>query len=152
VVRCRVEEEGALQLGEEGNVIEFVAALVHRREGKEWRKGGPRLCSGLRRRGGDRQAPRGHRGAQRRGQRGEATAAARGRATRGERAAGVERRRGRAGTRGDALSPAPEVKWGRAGGVQRKKKGKRDQGLICKTLKAQGSIGKLKIPSDLRIK
>jgi hypothetical protein len=105
VVRCRVEEEGALQLGEEGNVIEFVAALVHRREGKEWRKGGPQLCSGLRRRGGDRQAPRGHRGAQRRGQRGEATAAARGRATRGERAAGVERRRGRAGCR--VLSGCP---------------------------------------------
>jgi hypothetical protein len=37
-------------------------------------------------------------------------------------------------------------------GVQRKKKGKRSQGLICKTLKAQGSACKLKIPTDLRIK
>jgi hypothetical protein len=64
----------------------------------------------------------------------------------------TERRRGRAGTRGGALSPAPEVKRGRAEGVQRKKKGKRSQGLICKTLKAQGSVCKLKIPTDLRIK
>jgi hypothetical protein len=72
-----------MQWEEEGNVARFVATLVHRREGKEWRKGGPRLCSGLQWRGGGRQAPRGHRGAQRRGQRGGATAAARGRATRG---------------------------------------------------------------------
>jgi hypothetical protein len=48
-----------------------------------------------------------------------------------------------AGDRGEA---------GRAEGVQRKKKGKRNQGLICKTLKAQGSTCKLKIPIDLRIK
>jgi hypothetical protein len=39
-----------------------------------------------------------------------------------------------------------------AEGVQRKKKGKRNQGLFCKTLKAQGSICKLKILTDLRTK
>jgi hypothetical protein len=44
----------------------------------------------------------------------------------------VERRRGRARTKGGALSPASEGKRGRAEGVQRKKKGKRDQGPICK--------------------
>jgi hypothetical protein len=48
-----------------------------------------------------------------------------------------------AGARGEA---------GKSRGVQRKKKGKRSQGLICKTLKAQGSAGKLKIPIDPRIK
>jgi hypothetical protein len=68
---------------------------------------------------------RGHCGAQRRGQRGGATAAARARATRGggqQESNDSEAGRGRA--RGGVLSPAPEVKRGRAEGVQRKKKGK----------------------------
>jgi hypothetical protein len=39
-----------------------------------------------------------------------------------------------------------------AEGVQRKKKGKRNQGLIWKTLKVQGSLSKLKILTILKIK
>jgi hypothetical protein len=125
VVRCRVEEKRHCSWKKRGNVTRFVVALAHRREKEEWRKGGPRLGSGLQRRGGGRQAPRGHRGVQRRGQRGEATAAAGARVTRGggqQESNSGEAGRGRA--RGGILSPAPEVKRGRAEGVQRKKKGK----------------------------
>jgi hypothetical protein len=72
-------------------------------------------------------------------------------------AAGVE-----GGTRGEregesrtaARQDSAQGRWPALAteGVQRKKKGKRDQGLICKTLKAQGSNCKLKILTDLRIK
>jgi hypothetical protein len=48
VLDGRREGNGAMQWEEEGNVTRFVAALVHRREGTEWRKGGPRLGSELR--------------------------------------------------------------------------------------------------------
>jgi hypothetical protein len=59
VVRCRVEEKRHCSWKKRGNVTRFVVALAHRRENEEWRKGGPRLGSGLRRRGGGRQAPEG---------------------------------------------------------------------------------------------
>jgi hypothetical protein len=59
VVRCRVEEKRHCSWKKRENVTRFVAALAHRREEEEWRKGGLRLGSGLRRRGGGRQAPEG---------------------------------------------------------------------------------------------